>query len=92
MNNVGIIYNNRIPEALDLSMAILHELDLSEESWISPAENLESLAPRAEGTDLVITVGGDGTILRAVRFTAPAGIPVVGIQHGPLGVYDRVDR
>ena len=85
MKNVGIIYNNRIPEALDLSMAILHELDLPEGSWYSPAENLESLAPRAEGTDLVITVGGDGTILRAVRFTAPAGIPIVGINMGRLG-------
>ena len=85
MKNVGIIYNNRIPEALDLSMAILHELDLPEGSWYSPAENLESLAPRAESTDLVITVGGDGTILRAVRFTAPAGVPIVGINMGRLG-------
>ena len=85
MKNVGIIYNNRIPEALDLSMAILHELDLPEGSWYSPAENLESLAPRADATDLVITVGGDGTILRAVRFTGPANIPIVGINMGRLG-------
>ena len=46
MKNVGIIYNNRIPEALDLSMAILHELDLPEGSWYSPAENMEALEPR----------------------------------------------
>ena len=85
MKNVGIIYNNRIPEALDLSMAILHELDLPEGSWYSPAENLESLEPRAEGTNLIITVGGDGTILRATRFAAPAGIPIVGINMGRLG-------
>ena len=82
---VGIIYNARIPEALDLSTAILHELDLAEDSWISPAESLETLAPRANSTGLVITVGGDGTILRAVRFTAPAGIPTVGINMGRLG-------
>ena len=85
MKNVGIIYNNRIPEALDLSMAILHELDMPEGSWYSPAENLDSLAPRADATDLVITVGGDGTILRAVRFTGPANIPIVGINMGRLG-------
>ena len=85
MNTVGIIYNARIPEALDLSTAILHELNLAEDSWISPAENLEVLAPRAESTDMVVTVGGDGTILRAVRFTGPARIPVVGINMGRLG-------
>ena len=85
MKNVGIIYNNRIPEALDLSMAILHELDLPEGSWYSPAENLDSLAHRADTTDLVITVGGDGTILRAVRFTGPANIPIVGVNMGRLG-------
>ena len=85
MTTVGIIYNSRIPEALDLSTAILHELDLAEDSWISPAENLEALAPRAEPTDMVVTVGGDGTILRAVRFTGPARIPIVGINMGRLG-------
>ncbi|MCH8298773.1 MAG: NAD(+)/NADH kinase [Chloroflexi bacterium] len=85
MKNVGIIYNARVPEALDLSTAILHDLKLSEHSWLAPAENLETLLPRAETTDLVITVGGDGTILRAVQFTGPAGIPIVGINMGRLG-------
>lgn len=85
MKNIGIIYNAKVPEALDLSTAILHDLNLSEHSWLSPAENLESLASRAESTDMVITVGGDGTILRAVSFTGPAGIPIVGINMGRLG-------
>ena len=85
MKNIGIIYNARVPEALDLSTAILQDLNLSDGSWLSPAENLETLLPRAENTDLVITVGGDGTILRAVNFTGPAGIPIVGINMGRLG-------
>ena len=85
MKNIGIIYNARVPEALDLSTAILHDLNLSEESWLAPAENLESLESRAENTDLVITVGGDGTILRATTFTGPAAIPMVGINMGRLG-------
>ena len=85
MKNVGIIYNDRIPEALDLTTAILHQLALPEDSWISPAENLETLRQRAAQTDLVITVGGDGTILRAVQVTAPSGIPLVGINMGRLG-------
>ena len=85
MKNIGIIYNARVPEALDLSTAILHDLNLSQDSWLSPAENLENLLPRAENTELVITVGVDGTILRAANFTGPAGIPIVGINMGRLG-------
>ena len=98
MKNVGIIYNDRIPEALDLSTAIFNQLSFSEDSWISPAENLQTLQQHAEHTDLVITVGGDGTILRAVRVTAPSGIPIVGINMGRLGfmtelqVHEALDR
>ena len=85
MKNVGIIYNDRIPEALDLTTAILQQLALPEDTWISPAENLQTLRQRAEKTDLVVTVGGDGTILRAVQVTAASGIPIVGINMGRLG-------
>ena len=85
MKNVGIIYNGRIPEALDLSTTILHDLALPEDTWVSPAENLQVLRERAKQTELVITVGGDGTILRAAQVTAPSGIPMVGINMGRLG-------
>ena len=85
MKTIGIIYNSQIPEALDLSNAIANELSAQQSSWISPAEDLESLRQRAGETDLVITAGGDGTILRAVRVTAPLGIPIVGINMGRLG-------
>ena len=85
MKSIGIIYNARIPEALDLGTTILHQLPLPEDSWISPAENLDSFQGRAENTKLVITVGGDGTILRAAQLTAPNRIPVVGINMGRLG-------
>ena len=85
MKNVGIVYNARISEALDLSSAIFHQLALSEDSWLAPAEDLNTLRQRAGGTDLIITVGGDGTILRAVQVAAPMGIPMVGINMGRLG-------
>jgi len=85
MKTIGIIYNARIPEALDLSSAIVNELSLEQDSWIAPAENLDQLRERVPKTDLVITAGGDGTILRAVKVTAPFGIPMVGINMGRLG-------
>ena len=88
MKSVGIIYNARIPEALDLGTAILHQLPLPEDSWISPAENLESLRMQAKNTGLVITVGGDGTILRAMRVTAPPTVRIaISGQHSAVSKF-----
>ncbi len=98
MNTVGIIYNARIPEALDLSTAIVNELSLQQSSWISSAENLENLRQQVADTDLVVTAGGDGTMLRAVQVTAPCGVPMVGINMGRLGfmtelqVHDALEK
>ena len=39
----------------------------------------------AEGCDLVVSLGGDGTLLRAARIVGYSGVPVVGISYGHLG-------
>ena len=85
MNKVGIIYNALIPEAMDLGAAILDRLALPPDSWISTGDDEATLLQQSKETELIITVGGDGTILRVVRMTAPRGIPVVGINMGRLG-------
>ena len=85
MSTVGIAYNDLIPEALDLAHAIVGELNLGTNSWILRAEDAAELNERAKNTDLVITIGGDGTILRVNRAVAPRGIPLVGINMGRLG-------
>ena len=38
-----------------------------------------------EGADLVMAVGGDGTMLYAARHASAHGIPVLGINRGRLG-------
>lgn len=38
-----------------------------------------------EGTDLLICIGGDGTLLRAARATAGRNIKLLGINSGSLG-------
>ncbi len=85
MKSVGIAYNDLIPEALDLAHAIVGELNLGANSWILRAEDAADLSERAKDTDMVITIGGDGTILRVNRAVAPMGIPLLGINMGRLG-------
>ena len=35
--------------------------------------------------DLMITIGGDGTLLRSITFVGDLGIPIIGINTGRLG-------
>jgi len=46
----------------------------------------------ATGCDLVIAVGGDGTVLRGLRLCAPHETPVLGVNLGRLGFLAEVDR
>jgi NAD+ kinase len=42
--------------------------------------------------DLLIAVGGDGTMLRAGHLCAPAGVPILGINLGRLGFLIQVQQ
>ena len=42
-------------------------------------------ASSAEGVDVVLVLGGDGTLLRAAELARPAGAPVLGVNLGRVG-------
>ena len=46
------------------------------------AELTEEVVPTL---DLLLTLGGDGTLLRGARFVAHATVPILGINLGHLG-------
>src|SRR5439155_22181724 len=48
----------------------------------------ESLA----GVELVVALGGDGTLLRAAELSRPAGVPLLGVNLGHVGFLAEVDR
>ncbi len=41
--------------------------------------------PNVTGFDLLIAIGGDGTLLRAGHLAGPIGLPLLGVQAGRLG-------
>jgi NAD+ kinase len=55
-------------------------LDVSPDLVVRVPE--EEIADRA---DLVIAIGGDGTLLYAARLVADRGVPLIGINRGRLG-------
>ena len=42
-------------------------------------------------SDIVLALGGDGTMLGALRIAAPAGVPVLGVNLGTLGYLADLD-
>lgn len=48
-------------------------------------------AELAAGLDLAVSLGGDGTMLRAVDLVAEAGVPVLGVNVGQLGYLTQVE-
>ncbi len=44
-----------------------------------------------DGLDLVLSVGGDGTFLRAARVASRSGIPVLGVKVGRMGFLTEVE-
>ena len=46
----------------------------------------------AAGAEVVLAVGGDGTMLRAAEFSRPSGAPLLGVNLGHVGFLAEVDR
>jgi len=86
MNKVGILYHPKMPEAEALagelrSLASPHV----GETWVAPAWDDQAVRENIAGSDLLISIGGDGTVLRAARASVPHDILLLGVNLGRLG-------
>ena len=61
--------------------------DLPKGQMLASYDELISFDP-----DMVISLGGDGTILRAVTLVKDSGIPILGINLGRLGFLSSIEK
>jgi NAD+ kinase len=73
------------PEAHDLAREIAGWLEAAKIETVLDLPGDGDLARLAAGADLVIAVGGDGTILGTARGLAGVQVPTIGINIGKLG-------
>jgi NAD+ kinase len=45
-----------------------------------------------QSADLIVSMGGDGTLLQAAHIAMPYGIPVLGVDFGRVGFLTEVER
>jgi len=75
---------------VDRAMATLRErgVETFESNRDGPAK---AVTDRLKDCALVVTLGGDGTFLAGARFSAPRGIPLLGVNLGRLGFLTEVE-
>jgi len=51
----------------------------------------QTMARSLKDSDLLLTLGGDGTFLAGARLAAPRGIAILGVNHGRLGFLTEIE-
>jgi NAD+ kinase len=59
---------------------------------LRPAEGLVLDAPVEQAVDVCFALGGDGTILTALRTYSGTGVPVFGVNYGEIGFLATIER
>jgi NAD+ kinase len=88
---IGIIYHPLNKAAHELGKEISAYLSGGGcPNWLISAWDNDKLNSQIDGTDLIVTTGGDGTILRAAQAILPLEIPIVSINLGKLGFMTEI--
>lgn len=81
MKRIGIIFNPKNQESVEFSRK-LGDLIARKgiKAWLCSAWESEKAKTQIPGTDLVMSVGGDGTILRAAKAIVSEPTPLIGVN------------
>ncbi|WP_333599354.1 NAD kinase [Flavobacterium sp.] len=80
-NNVELVIEEKF-------LKILHEEKIVEKQY----NTFSSHADLDKSFDILISIGGDGTMLRATTFVRDSGIPILGVNAGRLGFLAKVQK
>jgi NAD+ kinase len=101
-----LVAHPRRPEALTVAKGVVERLthlgidvslqteeaealDLKDSARVHVASKEEQVA---EGCDLVVVLGGDGTILRGAEFARRVDVPLLGVNLGHVGFLAEAER
>lgn len=85
--SIGILHHPKKSDSIDLARRIDGFLRSNglDDIWHESAWESEAVMEHLPHVDLLITLGGDGTLLRAARIGARHGVPMLGVKMGRLG-------
>lgn len=90
INDIFVFFSNNNVEMIIEStfLEILHEKKIIQNQY----KTFTSHTELDNSFDMLISIGGDGTILRAAALVGDSGVPILGINAGRLGFLATVQK
>jgi len=86
ISKVGLVYHPLNERALNHARRLQQVIEAEGVSaWMCSAWEPDDICRELDDTSLIITAGGDGTILRAAQAVVTRDIPITGVNLGKLG-------
>jgi NAD+ kinase len=91
------VFENLLNGIVALGWKPVLELELAQQlhtkfQWPLTYQTFTNHVDLKSGYDLMISLGGDGTFLKAVSFIRDSGVPILGINTGRLGFLSNLSK
>ena len=90
--NIGIVHNGELAAAGELARKLSTTYGDGRSWWLATQSDLHEQTARLAESDLIITIGGDGTILRGAHAASSQDIPVLGVNMGRVGFMSDIEN
>jgi len=91
VKRIGILYHPQLEKAQELANRLKDFLAAQGiSSWQCSAWEEDKARLQVAGSDLIFSIGGDGTILHAAHVSAPFAVPILGVNLGKLGFITEI--
>jgi len=95
MKTIGLSVNAGRPSAGDVAAGVAR-IAASCGVAVAAADETDTFGvasggARIESAEMIVTIGGDGTLLRGVRLAVPLDVPILGVNTGRLGFLTEVE-
>ncbi len=97
MMAIGIACKENSSDALDLASRVYSwivdkGIDCLLEDHIADHIQTARTADLWTGSEFIVVLGGDGTLLRSIRMSTPSEIPILGVHMGFLGFLTEITQ